>query len=55
MTKTTSTTTPSSPQCAPQCAVRRELGPDVRVSFKMPDPRLGGEWIFFDAREYCGH
>jgi hypothetical protein len=31
-------------------AVRRELGPDVRVSFKMRDSRMG-DWICFDARD----
>ena len=31
-------------------AVRREVGPDVRVSFKMRDP-LTGDWICFDARD----
>ena len=29
-------------------AVKREVGPDVRVSFTMRDPRLG-DWIYFDA------
>jgi hypothetical protein len=32
-------------------AVRREVGPNVRVSFKMRDPRVG-DWISFDARDY---
>lgn len=34
-------------------AVRREVGPRVRVSFKMRDPRLG-DWMSFDARDYWG-
>lgn len=32
-------------------AVWREVGPDVRVSFQMRDPRVG-EWVCFDARDY---
>jgi hypothetical protein len=34
-------------------AIRREVDPKVRVSFKMRDPRLG-DWINFDARNYWG-